>query len=329
MKLGILGTGKIVQEVLGFIEQLNLDKIVLFSTERSSGVARNLCEKYNLNGYTIDYEELLKSDLDTIYIALPNVLHFEYAKKALENDKHVIIEKPITANALEMQQLVEIAKEHKKIMLEAMNIHYLPAFVKLKEYMPHIGKVRVVSFNYSQYSSRYDAFKQGKIMPAFDYHKAGGALMDINVYNLHAIVSLFGRPEQIKYLANMQAGIDTSGIMVLDYTDFKAVSIGAKDCQAPTLSTLQGEDGTLCLHTAVNQLSGFEYIDHNMESCKIEMDFSKHRLFYEFQECITIIQNLDWEKEKKMLEISCSVMQIMDVARKQAKIIFDNDIEKS
>ena len=57
-----------------------------------------------------------------------------------------------------------------------------------------------MNFNYSQYSSRYDAFKQGTILPAFDYHKSGGALMDINVYNVNAIISLFGQPVSIGYM---------------------------------------------------------------------------------------------------------------------------------
>ena len=56
-------------------------------------------EKISFDKVYTDYDELLQSDVDTIYCALPNHLHYEFSKKALENDKNVIIEKPITANS--------------------------------------------------------------------------------------------------------------------------------------------------------------------------------------------------------------------------------------
>ena len=67
--------------------------------------------------------------------------------------------------------------------------------------------------------------------------------MDLNVYNIHAIVGLFGKPWEVKYEANMERGIDTSGVVTLDYGDFKAVAIGAKDCKAPVRCTIQGTNG--------------------------------------------------------------------------------------
>ena len=103
------------------------------------------------------------------------------------------------------------------MIFEAMNLHYTPAFLSLKEDLNKLGDIKIVSFNYSQYSSRYNAFKGGTILPAFDYHKAGGALMDLNVYNIHALIDLFGKPVYHKYMANIEKNIDTSGIMIFDF----------------------------------------------------------------------------------------------------------------
>ena len=97
MKLGILGTGMIVKDVLTMYHELGVEKTYLFSTEKSKSQALELMEKYHLDKVYTDYDELLQSDVDTIYCALPNHLHYEFSKKALENDKNVIIEKPITA----------------------------------------------------------------------------------------------------------------------------------------------------------------------------------------------------------------------------------------
>ena len=97
-----------------------------------------------------------------------------------------------------------------------------------------------MNINYSQYSSRYDAFKRGEIAPAFNPEMGGGALRDLNIYNIHLLVGLFGKPHRVEYLPNVERGVDTSGILVLDYGNFKAVAIGAKDCSAEIRSTIQG-----------------------------------------------------------------------------------------
>ena len=64
----------------------------------------------------------------------------------------------------------------------------LEAVDLIKEKLPELGKIKIVTANYSQYSSRYNAFKEGIIQPAFDYTKSGGALMDLNIYNIHLIL---------------------------------------------------------------------------------------------------------------------------------------------
>lgn len=238
MKLGILGTGMIVNDLLTTIDKLNFESVEILGTPRSREKTIELYEKYNMKAYYFDYDEMLKSDIDTVYVALPNHLHFEFAKKALLNNKNVIIEKPITSNSSELKELIKIAEEKNLIIIEAVNIHYLPAFKEIKKNISKVGNPKIVSLNYSQYSSRYDAFKNGTILPAFDYKKSGGALMDINVYNINFIVSLFGKPKSINYSANIEKQIDTSGILTMDYGNFKAVAIGAKDCKAPTVSII-------------------------------------------------------------------------------------------
>lgn len=326
MKLGILGTGMIVKDLLTIFDKLDLESAYILGTEKTIEETEALKSKYHLDKTFYDYDELLASDIDTVYCALPNFLHFAFAKKALEHDKHVIIEKPITTNYKELQELDRIAKKHHRIMLEAMNIHYLPAYKTLKEQVDKIGKIKIVSFNYSQYSSRYDAFKEGKILPAFDYKKAGGALMDLNVYNFHAIIGLFGEPKEVRYLANIERKIDTSGVALLDYGLFKAVSIGAKDCKAPLTNTIQGDKGYIIFSHSVNQLHAFKVVDNAGKEKEYNFDPKAHRLIYEFQEFIKIIDGLDYERSYEMLEISMQVSKTMKLARNSSDIKFGSEL---
>ena len=324
MKLGILGSGMIVSDVLTMYQELNVEKTYIFSTVRSKDKAEELVSKYNLDGVFVDYEELLNSDIDTVYCALPNHLHYDYCKKALEYGKHVIIEKPITVNHRELESLIEIADKNHLMIFEAMNLHYTPAFLSLKEDVDKLGDIKIVSFNYSQYSSRYNAFKEGNILPAFDYHKAGGSLMDLNVYNIHAIIDLFGKPVYSKYMANIEKNIDTSGMMLFDFDKFKGVCIGAKDCKAPLMNTIQGNKAAIVVNCPLSQMTEYE-INYNDGTSEVKSFEKKHRLYYEFKEFIRMIEEKDYKKQKEMLDLSLMIITLIEDGRMQEGIVFDND----
>ncbi|MDO5147167.1 MAG: Gfo/Idh/MocA family oxidoreductase [Eubacteriales bacterium] len=325
MKLGILGTGKIVQETLPMFMELELEKIYLFSTKRSEERAKELVERYGLWGSFTDYEALLKTDVDTIYVALPNHLHFEYAKRAMEAGKNVIIEKPVTSNAEEFRKLLKVSEIQDVFMMEAMNVHHLPAFLSVKENISRVGTMKIASLNYSQYSSRYDAFKAGEILPAFDPAKSGGALMDLNVYNIHTVIGLFGKPKKVHYQANVEKGIDTSGILTMEYEGFQAVCIGAKDCGAPVTITLQGNEGYIRISSPVNELREYELSDNDGNKKRVTMEKERHRMYYEFQEFLSIIEQGKKEKMKELQRISLAAAEVMEEARRQAGIRFPAD----
>ena len=85
MKLGIVGSGIIVQEFLTIAHHLKETELTAICyTERSRETGRELADKYHIKQEFTDYEEFLNSAADTIYVALPNHLHFSFAKKALD-----------------------------------------------------------------------------------------------------------------------------------------------------------------------------------------------------------------------------------------------------
>lgn len=320
MRIGILGTGMMANLVMETVKKMDFSYVAVLGRRESEDKVKALCLENGLDGYFLDYDELLDSDVDKIYVALPNHLHYEFGRKALMRGKHVIIEKPVTANAEQLKDLVRTAQIKGVMMFEAMNIHYLPAYKALKDQLWQAGDPKIVSFNYSQYSSRYDAFKDGQILPVFDPMKAGGALMDLNVYNIHAIVGLFGKPWEVRYEANMERGIDTSGVLTLDYGDFKAVAIGAKDCKAPVRCTIQGTKGCFVVPKPMSQMDGYELQLNSGETVEYRVEKPENRLYYEFAEFERIIREKDREKEEEMLKISGIVSEILEEARRQNRI---------
>lgn len=176
MKLAILGTGKIVEEVLPVLKEINgIELSAILSTPRSIEKAEKLAELYAISQASSDYDSILANpDVDTVYVALPNHLHYDYAKKALLAGKHVICEKPFTLTLAEFEDLAKIAEQKNRILLEAITNQYLGNFASIKANLAKLGDIKIVECNYSQYSSRYDAFKRGEIAPDFDPAKGGG-----------------------------------------------------------------------------------------------------------------------------------------------------------
>lgn len=321
MKLAVLGTGKIVQEFLPMIQQVeNVELVALLSTPRSLDKAKEMQVQYRIQEVYTDYETLLGNEIfDTVYVALPNHLHYQYTKAALLQGKNVICEKPFTLNAQQLQELIKIATEKRVILLEAITNQYLNNFLQIKKDLAKLGEIKIVECNYSQYSSRYDAFKEGKILPAFDPQKGGGALMDINIYNIHFVIGLFGKPEKVQYLANVERHIDTSGILVLDYGAFKAVCIGAKDSTAQIRSVIQGTDGSIEVLGATNEMPRYERRSKTeVEVVNVNLDM--HRMYQEFAKFTEVIDQKDLAFAFEQLNHSLTVMQVVDQALESAKL---------
>ena len=269
---------------------------------------------------------LKNDDIEVIYIAVNNHLHYEMSMKALKAHKHVICEKPFTSHIKELEELNAYAKKENLLLLEAISTQYLPNVLKIKELLNEVGDVKIVSANYSQYSSRYNAFKEGQILPAFDYKKSGGALMDLNIYNIHFLVALFGEPKDVYYQANIEKGIDTSGIITLNYGNFKAVLVGAKDCKAPIMTSVQGDQGCILLDTPANNVSNFQLLKNDKRVFQYNEQDGKHRMYFEFVEFVKIIDKKDYQRAQDMMEKSLIAMTIATKARQSANVIFPADI---
>lgn len=324
MKLGIIGTGMIVDHLLSFIHEIKeIELVHISSTKRSEEKAIQLMNEHHFKRYSTNYETLLNDDeVDTIYVALPNHLHYEYTKKALLKGKNVVLEKPFTAELDEALELKELAIKNHVFLWEAITNQYFPNYIKIKEMLPELGDIKVVVSNFSQYSSRYDAFKSGTILPAFDYTKAGGSLMDLNIYNIHFIVGLFGEPKDVHYFPNIEHNIDTSGILILEYDNFKCVCVGAKDCGAPMSNTIQGDKGYIYIDSSLSLVESFDFKLNKEDAVHYNFNEGIHRMYDEFVAFVKMQNENDYETCYKMLEHSMIVTKVQTIARQKAGIHF-------
>ena len=207
----------------------------------------------------------------------------------------------------------------------AISTIHNPNFKKIEELLPTIGDIKIVSVNYTQYSSRYDAFRNGEILPAFDYKKSGGALMDLNIYNIHFILKLFGPPNDVHYIANIEKNIDTSGILTLEYDNFKAVSVAAKDCGAPFTNCIQGNQGCIYTGSPLFTLTDFDYQLNKQDPVHYDLTGSAHRMKHEFIDFIDMFSNDRYAEAYRLLDHSMEVMKVITKARKDISLVFPDD----
>ncbi|MBQ5937527.1 MAG: Gfo/Idh/MocA family oxidoreductase [Bacteroidaceae bacterium] len=297
MKISIAGTGKIVGEVLQMIHKEFAGKIEvtgIYSREHSVEHAIDLCQAYAPTGFVYtDYERMLQeAEADYVYIANANHVHHEYAMKAMMAGKNVIVEKPIAVDRVQTEELIDTAIQRCVYCLPAFSLLYMPLFRQLQELVPQLGTIRMIHCNFAQRSSRYDRYLRGELTPVFDPTMAGGTLADLNVYNLCFMIALFGPPRTVRYECNRGFnGIDTSGTLLCHYPTSIATLSASKDSNGLSYGCIQGENGYIEVHGSVSILDSFTLHLDGKEPITYKSDSSRHRLSYEFQEFLALIEN--------------------------------------
>lgn len=325
MKVGILGNGMIVPTAIEGLQAAQIPVTSLWCRKKEKGLP--ITEKYNIPSIYTDIEVFLSDEtFDTVYIGLANSVHYEYATKAIQAHKNVIVEKPFTSNSYEANELVNMAKLHHVYIFEAILTRYSKNYETIRTYLDKLGNIKLVQANYSQYSSRYDAYKRKEVAPAFDPKLSGGALVDLNVYNIHFVSGLFGMPKEVHYFANKGFnGIDTSGIAILDYGTFKAVCSAAKDSSSMPYTMIQGELGTIEIYDRPGQVNDVTFYDvKTKQKTKLNLVKEEDPFKAEFQAIQETIDTNNVTVYNTWLERTLITQTILDMCRKYADISFDD-----
>ncbi|MGN8245193.1 Gfo/Idh/MocA family protein [Cellulomonas soli] len=322
MNLAILGSGMIVRDFLSISHEIpGLALRAIFGLESVRPDLDELSATYAIPAVYTDLDACLADpDVDTVYVGLPNSLHAPFAKRALLAGKHVICEKPFTLGVADLAELRAIAQERDLILVEGVTTQYLSNYQAIKESLPQLGELKLVQCEYSQYSSRYPAFREGTVLPAFDPAMGGGALMDIGIYTLHFVAGLLGRPQTISYTANIERGVDTSGVVVLDYGTCTAVLVCAKDSGGPIRTKLQGNDGTILMTSPPNVCDDFSITLRGQDTQVVDQKLHQHRMVEEFRAFEAMIRTQDLAERDVRLDHSELVLELAATALASAGI---------
>lgn len=323
IKLATIGTNWITDKFIEAALQ-NQDYQLIAVYSRNINRAQEFAQKYNIKMVFTDLFQLAKdTNINAVYIASPNSLHFEQAKLMLENGKDVICEKPLTSNFEQTKTLIDIANKHQQIIFEALKTYYLPNFELIQRFLPKLGKLRKVFLNYCQYSSRYPSYLKGENPNTFNPLFSNGSIMDIGVYPLSFGIGLWGKPQYISASATLlDSGVDAHGSVLMNYDGYDVIIWHSKVSNSYLPSEIQGENGALI----INHLSVCDqviYHSRSGEKQEISVKQNNNEMYYEAKQFAKLCQ--ERQINHKGLEYSLKVSELLTKIRKQTNVTFPSD----
>jgi len=244
VKLGIVGTNFVATWLTAAARELGVTLYALYSRSEEKG--RAFAAKEGIARVYTDFDAFLSSGIEALYLASPTYCHYTMAKAALTAGLHVLVEKPMVTHLWQLEELTAIAAERGLVLMEAMRPAHDPALSLVREAIGKIGKVRRVSLEFCQYSSRYDAFRTGEILNAFTPEISGAALLDIGIYPLYWAIALFGAPLTVAASSTrLSNGFEGGGMILFGYRDFQLSISYSKIANSVTESAIVGEDGAV------------------------------------------------------------------------------------
>lgn len=325
LRFGVIGTNWITEAFIQAAQETGEFALTAVYS-RTEDKAKEFAAKFDIPHVYTDLEEMAQSkELDAVYIASPNSFHAQYAILLMNHGKHVLCEKPIASNTREVQEMIAAARQNQVVLMEAVKSTLLPNFQTIQTHLHKIGRVRRYFASYCQYSSRYDAYKQGTVLNAFNPIFSNGSMMDLGIYCIYPLAVLFGRPDSVQ--ANgilLESGVDGEGSLLLKYKDMDAVVMHAKISSSYLPSEIQGEDGTLVIDK-INDPTKVEirYRDGSIED--LTQPQVSNTMYYEAKEFIQLVKNGQLESVTNSHENSLTCMEIMDEARKQMGLVYPAD----
>ena len=324
LKLGVIGTNFVSDWLCDSVKAA--DGIVLaavYSRTRERG--EEFAAKHGIPAVYTDMEDFLSSEIGAVYIASPNFLHYPQAMMAVWHGKHVLVEKPACLNAAQWETLRAAAEQNGVVVLEAMRPGHDPAVETAREAMRQIGTVRRACFDFCQYSSRYDRYRRGEILNAFNPALGNAALMDIGCYAVHVCVMLFGEPESV-YARSviLQNGMEGMGTVFLTYPGMQAEIVYSKITESANPSVITGEDGAVLL----GKLSTMERVSlkrRGEAEQVLTADREGDNMRYEVADFVRAVNG---ETDPKPWQETTRVtLRVMDEIRRQSGIAFPPETE--
>lgn len=343
----VLGCGVIANEMAQALEHMGKHLYAVGNRTHDKAVA--FAEKYGVKKVYDDFHEMFEDpDVDVIYITTPHNTHIEFAREALSHGKHVLCEKSVMLNSRELEEAIDLAKEHHVVFAEAMTIWHMPLYKKLWDFVrrgedgtfhpdqispdcpaydlirqgiPALGKVQMIQLNFGSYKE-YNMKNR-----FFNMELAGGALLDIGVYALSLMRSFMkSEPDQIASQVKFAAtGADEQETLLLTNPDGQmAAATLSLHSKQPKRAVISCENGYIEIMEYPRADKAVIVEAENGRRHEVEAGETAKALQYEMEDMENAILNGDTLQMR--LKDTRDVMEIMTYLRKEWNMKYPGEI---
>jgi predicted dehydrogenase len=312
---GIIGLGNIAHQFakdLMLIEDAKLAAVASRNIEKSKEFAK----EYDCPKAYSSYDDIINDpEIHILYIATPHSSHATLTIKALQNNKHVLCEKPIALNYADALQMIEASKANNKFFMEAFWTRFNPsfreAFSKIKK--GEIGEVKYINADFAFTADNLEGVGNRKT----DMNLGGGSLLDIGVYPLFLCYMVLGIPTEILAKSNFhQTGADLQTSMILHYENAQAILHASFVSTSNIKATINGTKGRVNLNTMWHEAQSYTLTVDNQEE-EILLPTKGKGFTYEIEECHQCIKENRIESMLWSHQNSLDLIKIVDQVRNQ------------
>lgn len=312
---GILSTGDIASKMAVALKVVTGANLVAVAS-RDEKKAKEFGEKFDVKKTYGSYQELVQdSDVDVVYVATPNSLHYENMLLCLNNGKSVLCEKPFALNYEQAKEVIDLAKEKGLFVMEAHKSFFLPGVKKIAELLEQneIGEIKYLRADFSFLPPKNKEYRI--VYPQM----GGGALLDVGCYAISFALNFLGNPTEISSQTDFSnTGVDSFSAISLKHNNGAHSLLSCSiNYSAPREGLIVGENGYIKIHEPFHQAPKLTVKSGDKPIYDIDTSFETNGLNFEAQ-CVTdCILAGKTECEKFSTEKTLEVMKVIDTVRYQ------------
>lgn len=324
IRWGIIGTGNIAGSFATALKSME-DSTLLAVASRNHSRSKEFAERFQIEKAYGSYEELAcDPDIDAVYIAVPHTEHKVNAELCIRNKKAVLCEKPFTINSKDSKELIDIAKEEKVFLMEAMWTKFLPASQRVKEWIDEgrIGKVVHIKASFGFYS-KFD-INSRLYNPAL----GGGALLDVGIYPISYATFLLDKlPDKIVSSAVIgKSRVDEQNVIIFQYEDGVIADLSSSISGESGMDALiVGEEGYIKVDNFWKAESAQMYDNNHRCIEDFKASFKANGYEYEAYEVNRCIREGKLESPIHPLQSTLDIMTLMDEIRSQWGLVYPQE----
>lgn len=319
VRWGIVGAGKIAHSFSKDLALVSGGRLAAVAS-RSLEKAQEFAAEYDAPHAFGSYDALFESDtVDVIYIATPHTHHAEVAIRAMEAGKHVLCEKPMGVNGLEVKRMIEEAKRNKVFLMEALWSRFNPTINAVKELVDS-GEIGDVGYLYSDFA--FYALNRDEKGRLLNPELAGGSLLDIGIYPIFLSYLMLGMPADILAKVHFhETGVEKQCSMIFDYPNAHAMLYSGLTSDSEMKSEISGSKGSVFINPRWHEATSYTLVKDG-ETKTLELPKMGKGYAHEIEEVHKCLKARKLESDLWSHQNSLDLICLMDTIRQKTGIKF-------